>query len=130
MISDNIIIQVIIYFTLITLIHYLYRFFKDTLTIPKVKDLVNTPRNDYAKMYASFNKENIEDPEPQEANTTEMKDELKSFFKSLNTDAVIPDDNIQEAQNVTQTTTFAGSNNGIASVNSFNYNDELSYSSY
>ena len=130
MISDNIIIQVIIYFTLITLIHYLYRFFKDTLTIPKVKDLVNTPRNDYAKMYASFNKEKIEVPEPQEANTTEMKDELKSFFKSLNTDTVIPDDNIQETQNPTQTSTFVGANNGISSVNSFNYNDELSYSSY
>ena len=130
MISDNIIIQEVIYFTLITLIHYLYRFFKDTLTIPKVKDLVNTPRNDYAKMYASFNKEKIETPEPQEANTTEMKDELKSFFKSLNTDTVIPDDNIQETQNTTQTSTFVGANNGISSVNSFTYNDELSYSSY
>uniref|UniRef100_A0A6C0IIF0 Uncharacterized protein n=1 Tax=viral metagenome TaxID=1070528 RepID=A0A6C0IIF0_9ZZZZ len=36
---------------LIALIHYLYAFLKDTLTIPKVKDLVNKPAKRYDEMY-------------------------------------------------------------------------------
>ena len=76
MISDNIIIQIIVYFCFITLIHYLYKFFKDTLTIPKVKDLVNKPREDYAKMYASFSREDKNKTEDVVHNSVEMKDEL------------------------------------------------------
>jgi hypothetical protein len=36
---------------LIALIHYLYAFFKDTLTIPKIKDLVNKPAKRYNEMF-------------------------------------------------------------------------------
>ena len=43
---------------LITLIHYLYGFFKNTLTVPKVKDLVNKPAERYNKMFAGINDEN------------------------------------------------------------------------
>ena len=35
---------------LIFLIHYLYSFFKSTLTIPKVRDLVNKPTERYNEM--------------------------------------------------------------------------------
>jgi len=40
---------------LIALIHYLYGFFKNTLTVPKVKDLVNKPTNRYNEMFAVIN---------------------------------------------------------------------------
>lgn len=36
---------------LIALIHYLYAFFKDTLTVPKLKDLVNKPAKRYDEMF-------------------------------------------------------------------------------
>jgi hypothetical protein len=36
---------------LIALIHYLYAFFKDTLTVPKIKDLVNKPAKRYDEMF-------------------------------------------------------------------------------
>jgi hypothetical protein len=42
---------------LIALIHYLYDFFKNTLTVPKVKDLVNKPAQRYNQMFASLNNE-------------------------------------------------------------------------
>ena len=42
---------------LIALIHYLYDFFKNTLTVPKVKDLVNKPAQQYNQMFASLNNE-------------------------------------------------------------------------
>ena len=43
---------------LIALIHYLYGFFKNTLTVPKVKDLVNKPAQRYTQMFAGINNEN------------------------------------------------------------------------
>ena len=35
----------------IFLVHYLINFFKSTLTVPKIKDLVNTPTKKYESMY-------------------------------------------------------------------------------
>ena len=45
---------------LIGLIHYLYGFFKNTLTIPKVKDLVNKPAKSYNEMFEVINNKQIE----------------------------------------------------------------------
>jgi hypothetical protein len=39
---------------LIFLIHYLYTFFKTTLTAPKLKDLVNKPQAKYNTIYKSL----------------------------------------------------------------------------
>jgi hypothetical protein len=36
---------------LIFLVHHLINFFKSTLTVPKIKDLVNTPSIKYENMY-------------------------------------------------------------------------------
>ena len=36
---------------MIGLIHHLVLFFKDTLTVPKIKDLVVSPRHQYENMY-------------------------------------------------------------------------------
>ena len=74
------------------LVHYLYSFFKTTLTVPKIKDLVNRPADAYKEMYETIEKvrvgerekirENIKE-EPAPVNNDAMKDELKSFLNSL-----------------------------------------------
>jgi hypothetical protein len=82
----------------IFLIHHLIIFFKENLTVPKVKDLVNAPSQKYKDMYKIISQdkdqENHEDdaviynktsytkedllPKPDVEN---MKNELKSFLK-------------------------------------------------
>jgi len=79
---------------LIILVHHLINFFKSTLTVPKIKDLVNTPTQKYENMYRIINNENTYPstnttnkeytlidllPKPDEST---MKNELKSFLKS------------------------------------------------
>ena len=69
---------------LIFLIHHLINFFKSTLTVPKIKDLVNTPQK-YENMY-NIIKQNSKtdytmiDLLPKEEKPT-MKNELKNFLK-------------------------------------------------
>ena len=43
---------------LILLVHHLILFFKDTLTIPKIKDLVNTTDDKYENMYKIISRSN------------------------------------------------------------------------
>jgi hypothetical protein len=82
----------IISIVLIFLVHHLINFFKSTLTVPKIKDLVNTPTQKYENMYniINQNKSNNLDlnkeytlidllPKKDEPN---MKNELKNFLKS------------------------------------------------
>ncbi len=91
---------------LIGLIHYLYGFFKNTLTIPKVKDLVNKPAKSYNEMFEVINNKQIErntgsynlnEIIPQniskdvDADKT-MQYELKNFLNDLKkTNTSIPD---------------------------------------
>lgn len=84
----------IISIVLIFLVHHLINFFKTTLTVPKIKDLVNMPTQKYENMYniinnnqKTYNNSNLEndysliDLLPKKEETT-MKDELKNFLKS------------------------------------------------
>jgi len=91
------IIQItIISFVLIFLVHYLFNFFKSTLTVPKIKDLVNTPTQKYENMFSIISKGNydtnnlvtnsntnydymIKDLLPTQE--SDMKNELKTFLK-------------------------------------------------
>jgi hypothetical protein len=99
------IIQItIISIILIFLVHHLINFFKSTLTVPKIKDLVNRPIKNYENIYSIINNKdkNIKiqddyyeftsnndnnknytliDLLPKNDNTN-MKDELKNFLKS------------------------------------------------
>ena len=84
----------------IFLVHHLIMFFKTTLTVPKIKDLVNSPNRKYQNIYDTISKSssytNIELlPTDIELlpigdivnDTSNMKNELKSFLKKqLNTD--------------------------------------------
>ena len=89
----------IISLILIILVHYLYSFFKTTLTVPKIKDLVNRPAGAYKEIYETIEKVKVNEREKLKENTTNnknntsnntliknednMKDELKSFLNSL-----------------------------------------------
>jgi len=96
------IIQItIISIVLIFLVHHLINFFKSTLTVPKIKDLVNTPTQKYENMYNIINNSNssnssnssgsssssndytLIDLLPKQNNEeVTMKNELKNFLKS------------------------------------------------
>ena len=83
----------------IFLIHHLIYFLKNTLTIPKTKDLVTCSSEKYNKMYSILenksNDDNLSNTNIYDTNiieltnctsidnlpTTNMKDELKSFLK-------------------------------------------------
>lgn len=69
---------------LIFLMHYLYSFFLQNLTTPKVKDLVNRPSEQYEGIMRSLKAEAPPPAAPREADQgsqgSRMKDELKSFL--------------------------------------------------
>ena len=72
-------------FILIFLVHYLINFFKSTLTVPKIKDLVNTPTQKYENMFNTMTTTtpNSYDYTPPDIkpDVNIMKNELKSFLK-------------------------------------------------
>ena len=86
---------------LIFLVHHLINFFKSTLTVPKLKDLVNTPTQKYENMYNIINNNNQNSyknssldneyslidllPKKEENMKSELKNFLKSQFKETNT---------------------------------------------
>ena len=84
----------IISFILIFLVHHLINFFKSTLTVPKIKDLVNKPTQKYENMYNIINnsiaaelpKKNKDytliDLLPEKNSDVNMKSELKNFLRS------------------------------------------------
>jgi hypothetical protein len=83
------IIQItVISIILVFLVHHLINFFKATLTVPKIKDLVNAPTQKYENMLNiiknnsndSFNEYKIIDLLPK-SDEPSMKNELKSFLK-------------------------------------------------
>jgi len=84
------ILWVIVSLVLIILIHNIYSFFKNTLTVPKVKDLVNRPTQRYNEILSTINNENAHNANASNTNssltqneTKEMKDELKHFLDEL-----------------------------------------------
>ena len=103
---NNLLFYIIISIVIISLLHYLYSYFINILTIPKIKDLVNKPREEYKNIEkiilknndsniininnTSGNSNNDDTTEINNLNIvsnetkTEMKNELKSFFNELN----------------------------------------------
>ena len=75
----------IISLILIILVHHLYFFLKDTLTVPKVKDLVQQPSKSYKEIEETLtNKpDKNNNIKSDEIDKTEMKNELKQFFNDL-----------------------------------------------
>jgi len=86
----------IISIILIFLVHHLILFFKSTLTVPKIKDLVNAPAQKYENIYNTISskdytesllpngiKTDFPNPNPNQVHDIKsMKDELKDFLKT------------------------------------------------
>tara|TARA_B100001093_G_C26506227_1_gene875517 strand:+ start:110 stop:418 length:309 start_codon:yes stop_codon:yes gene_type:complete len=97
------IIQIsIISLIIIILIHYLFSFFKTNLTIPKVKDLVNKPKEQYEELYKTIQ----EKPKPLVNNET-MKVELKNYLKEISSES--------NKQDVLSSNTYDSNNNYYSS---------------
>ena len=94
----NTIKAIFISLLLIALIHYLYAFFKDTLTVPKIKDLVNKPAKRYDEMYDMMDNNRMQGQGEMQINIQgqgqgqsmqgqgqgqSMQDELKNFLNEL-----------------------------------------------
>mgnify|MGYP001301608109 FL=1 len=72
----------IISLVLIVLVHYLYSFFIDTLTVPKVRDLINKPVERYNEILSMPSAPTSTPPLKQE----DMQQELKDFMNNLKKD--------------------------------------------
>jgi len=82
---------------MIFLVHHLILFFKSTLTVPKIKDLVNAPAQKYENIYnilsqgkqidiinsndGTTNLSEIDINQETKVEINSMKNELKSFLK-------------------------------------------------
>jgi hypothetical protein len=105
----------VISFILIFLVHYLINFFKSTLTIPKIKDLVDAPAKKYENMYSVINNTSspisnkglslIHDEEK-----SMMKNELKDFLRKQ----MVPTTNtINDTTDINQLSNTIGDSNSL-----------------
>lgn len=148
----------IISLLLILLVHYLYSFFQTTLTIPKIKDLVNRPANAYKEMYETINHINTNTPNndninnssnnsnskyntnnqinvsdnTKKSNSQSMKDELKNFLSNIsNNSGDINDINNNVNNNGMNNMNDTRLFNDTNVISSFEYSNNFnSYSSY
>ena len=119
------IIQIsIISLILIILVHYLFTFFMTNLTIPKVKDLVNKPQQQYETLYNTMKEQPILKQKGNENMTNEnmtnenmtnenMKNELKNYLKELS-------DNTSTSNNSNSNNSNSNNSNNNNSNNSNN----------
>ena len=70
----------IISLTLIMLVHYIYTFLIDTLTVPKLRDFVNKPTDRYNEMLSSATKTQ------QPVVSNDMQTELRDFLTNIKRD--------------------------------------------
>lgn len=71
--------QIIISFLFIFTMHNIYNYFKTNLTVPKIKDLIKKPKQQYKDIY-----ENEEKTVDKESMKNELKDYLKNLSKTSN----------------------------------------------
>ena len=78
--------QIILSLILIAIVHYIYEFFKNNLTEPKIKDLVNKPKAKYEQIYNSVSNGEKEPTPPTSSMKTELQNYLTELSKTNNTD--------------------------------------------
>jgi len=118
----------IISIILIFLVHHLITFFKTTLTVPKIKDLVNAPMQKYEKIFNTISSSSHDINSPKKSvsfslDKTEidsMKNELKNFLKS----------NSQQQQQQQQQQPFGIGTTDISSLSLGDSNKFSDYSAY
>jgi hypothetical protein len=85
-------------FVIIFVLHNLYVFFKDTLTVPKIKDMVKRPQQKYETLFRELrnnginnganngnNSNNVNTNVNANDESNAMKNELKRYLMDLNT---------------------------------------------
>ena len=87
----NIIKTAILSFIFIFLSHNLYLFFKNNLTVPKVKDLVTATDEKYSDMFNVINTQN-ETANNLANEDDSMKNELKNYIKNISLKNSSPND--------------------------------------
>ena len=101
---------IIISLVLIALIHYLYYFFKNTLTVPKIRDLVNKPAESYNEIMSTIHNNNSNHNINNNVNNNDddsMQDELKSFLNELKKPKKTEGNVIESANDLSFSTSFA-----------------------
>jgi hypothetical protein len=83
----------IISLALIILVHHLYTFLMNTLTVPKIKDLVNKPKEQYKDLFQTMQQSGMQGNNMQsnmqsnmqgnKKTNADMADELSSFLNDL-----------------------------------------------
>ena len=71
---------------IIFVMHNLYSFFKDTLTVPKIKDMVKRPQQRYDTLFRELRNQVVAEQPIANAND-DMKNELKRYLMDLNSSA-------------------------------------------
>ena len=72
---------------IIFVMHKLYSFFKDTLTVPKIKDMVKRPQQRYDTLFRELRNQVVAEQPIANATATandDMKNELKRYLMDLN----------------------------------------------
>ena len=81
----GIITWIVISLIIIIVVHNLFTFFKNTLTVPKVKDLIHQPTESYKEIADTLSNVKLENVKL-DSNVIDqktMKNELKNFFNEL-----------------------------------------------
>jgi hypothetical protein len=138
----------VVSFLFIFLLHYLYSFFKTTLTSPKVKDLVNKPMRKYDSIYDSLQNSQghryIDDLESVNINMSEilnsnpltaqnpvkqnMKDELKKYLSELSGGGENKMSDSNSMTMTSQTSQPVSKNSGVPAVPDFSMSNMSSSS--
>ena len=84
----------IISLVIIFLVHSIYTYLKETLIVPKVKDLANKPNEKYEEIYKIINQNNNSERSIMQSASSDMKEELKIFLnQQINKPSEIQPDN-------------------------------------
>lgn len=93
----------IISLILIMLVHYLYSFFINTLTVPKVRDLINKPTEKYNEILSKDSQKQSTEPA---IDTNEMQAELKDFLSNIKKGDLSQHDEITSANEIGEYSSF------------------------
>lgn len=82
----SILYYIIISFIFIFVVHNLYEYFKNNLTVPREKDMIHKPIETYNKIFETLKtngNNNGNNNENNNESKTKMKSELKNFLDTL-----------------------------------------------
>ncbi len=119
---------VLISLTLIFLVHHLSMFLMNTLTVPKIKDLVTKPTQQYEEIYATINRTTPSYSNTSASSTSStdnVADELSSFLTNLKK---APSTSVSSTS--VSSTSVSSTSVSTTDINSLPSSDNMGYSLY